>query len=369
MKHLNMRAIGGMWGAAGLCAAAMGQTSLITPLGAVAGDGTFRYTPPAGTIVPAGVGALTAGAGGRFNYSFSPTTVAAPGNAGSVGDVAWQMGWFFRVQGENREFAFINAAVSTAAGITCTRSAVFGNNLGTQNNSTYVYDVERNVVGGYKFQSVQRFEIFTTPIGPAARITNTVTNTGPVGITLNLFWAADLDCLPNFGDDRFELRPTGIRFSTNGVANPGVFAARGNSSRFAVRAGAVPGFNTLIMDTMTNNIAENLLNNAPPAATVDNLDYGLQWTITLAPGQSFEAATALQHQRIKPCGLSDIAGPGGVPLPDGEVTADDVIVFINWFTANDPRADVAGPGGVPAADGEFTADDVILFISRFTSGC
>jgi len=69
------------------------------------------------------------------------------------------------------------------------------------------------------------------------------------------------------------------------------------------------------------------------------------------------------------CGASDIAGPGPVAGADGELTADDVILFVSWFTLSDVRADVASPGPAAGADGEFTADDIILFINRFTTGC
>jgi hypothetical protein len=70
------------------------------------------------------------------------------------------------------------------------------------------------------------------------------------------------------------------------------------------------------------------------------------------------------------CGPSDIAGAGPVPGADGELTADDVILFIAAFTAqNLTVADIAGAGPVPGADGELTADDIILFIARFTAGC
>jgi hypothetical protein len=71
----------------------------------------------------------------------------------------------------------------------------------------------------------------------------------------------------------------------------------------------------------------------------------------------------------RPCTTSDIAGPGPTPGADGELTADDIIQFVGWFTTSDARADIAGPGGEPLSDGEFTADDIILFINRFTTGC
>jgi hypothetical protein len=69
------------------------------------------------------------------------------------------------------------------------------------------------------------------------------------------------------------------------------------------------------------------------------------------------------------CGPSDVAGAGQQVGPDGEVTADDVIVFINWFVTGDARADVGRAGQVAGADGELTADDVIVFINRFIAGC
>ncbi len=69
------------------------------------------------------------------------------------------------------------------------------------------------------------------------------------------------------------------------------------------------------------------------------------------------------------CGASDVAGPGQVVGADGTLTADDIIVFIGWFFANDARADVAGSGQTIGADGSFTADDIIIFINRFFAGC
>jgi hypothetical protein len=80
-------------------------------------------------------------------------------------------------------------------------------------------------------------------------------------------------------------------------------------------------------------------------------------------------ATARTLPLVTPCGQADIAGPGPSVGFDGELTADDIILFINWFTSGDSRADVAGPGPSVGSDGEFTADDIILFINWFTFGC
>jgi glycerophosphoryl diester phosphodiesterase len=78
---------------------------------------------------------------------------------------------------------------------------------------------------------------------------------------------------------------------------------------------------------------------------------------------------ALQESLMLPRCQADVAGPGLTLVPDGELTADDVIVFINWFSTGNLRADIAGPGVQPGFDEEYTADDVILFINRFTAGC
>jgi len=69
------------------------------------------------------------------------------------------------------------------------------------------------------------------------------------------------------------------------------------------------------------------------------------------------------------CGRSDIAGPGLSVGFDGETTADDIILFVSWFTSGDLRADFSRPGLIPEPDGELTADDVITFIGFFTISC
>ena len=69
------------------------------------------------------------------------------------------------------------------------------------------------------------------------------------------------------------------------------------------------------------------------------------------------------------CGPSDVAGPGQSLGSDNALTADDIIVYLNWFFASDVRADVAGPGQSTVPDGQFTADDIIVFLNRFFAGC
>jgi len=56
-------------------------------------------------------------------------------------------------------------------------------------------------------------------------------------------------------------------------------------------------------------------------------------------------------------------------VPDGALTADDIIVFLNRFFASISSSDVAGAGQSTFADGEFTADDIIVFLNAFFAGC
>ncbi|MFN7786582.1 MAG: GC-type dockerin domain-anchored protein, partial [bacterium] len=68
---------------------------------------------------------------------------------------------------------------------------------------------------------------------------------------------------------------------------------------------------------------------------------------------------------------SNVSGPGQNTLAiDDELTADDIIVFLNRFFANDLASNVSGPGqNTSQLDNELTADDIIVFLNRFFAGC
>ena len=50
------------------------------------------------------------------------------------------------------------------------------------------------------------------------------------------------------------------------------------------------------------------------------------------------------------------------PHPDGELTFDDIALFVGFYNAADSRADFN-------SDGEWTFDDVTLFVGAFNAGC
>ena len=70
------------------------------------------------------------------------------------------------------------------------------------------------------------------------------------------------------------------------------------------------------------------------------------------------------------CNDADVAGLGGSTTPDGQLTADDVIAFLDaFFVGTLSVADIASLGGGDAPDGQLTADDVIGFLGAFFAGC
>ena len=68
---------------------------------------------------------------------------------------------------------------------------------------------------------------------------------------------------------------------------------------------------------------------------------------------------------------SNVSGPGqNTAAIDEELTADDIIVFLNRFFAGDLLSNVSGPGqNTTQLDSELTADDIIVFLNRFFAGC
>ena len=67
---------------------------------------------------------------------------------------------------------------------------------------------------------------------------------------------------------------------------------------------------------------------------------------------------------------ADVAGLGGSPGCDGQLTTDDLIFYLEQFFANNAAvADLVGLGGAGGPDGLITADDLVAFLSAFFVGC
>ena len=70
------------------------------------------------------------------------------------------------------------------------------------------------------------------------------------------------------------------------------------------------------------------------------------------------------------CNAADVAVLGGSAGFDGQLTADDVVLYLASFFANDLTiADLVGLGGNPPPDGQLTPDDLVYFLDQFFSPC
>lgn len=71
-----------------------------------------------------------------------------------------------------------------------------------------------------------------------------------------------------------------------------------------------------------------------------------------------------------PADLDDDGNFDNGALPDGAVTIEDFIFFLNAFEAGSTSADIDGDGiDPPNPDGGVTIDDLIFFLLRFENGC
>nr|MCU0689437.1 hypothetical protein [Phycisphaerales bacterium] len=81
------------------------------------------------------------------------------------------------------------------------------------------------------------------------------------------------------------------------------------------------------------------------------------------------AAGSVAVVRVDAFSPADVAGANQSVGSDGQLTADDIIVFLNWYFSTDARADVAGANQSPGPDTQFTADDIIVFLGAYFAGC
>jgi hypothetical protein len=363
MISTTRQALAALVAVAGSVAIAAAQTFTITPSGGgLANPGpVFRHTPIAGVAAPTFAG-LTSATAAHSTYSFSQTGIGQ-------NDAYWRGGWFFRVAGDSREFAFINAASSTSGTLIINRTGGANNNLGTSALATIDYSVNRGAT--WSFTSSQSWLISNPAQGPLVLVRNAITNTGDNPLTINLFWVADLDVPTLSGDDIIIARPgnTGLEMRNLSGALPILFMPRGNANAYIGRGGVGFPFGTTALDDMVDAISTNFNNTVPPANAGFDRTYGYQWTVTIPPAGGFLAETGIQIIPLPPCGLSDIAGPNQTIGFDGVLTADDIIVFLSWYFGSVPAADVAGANQSTTPDGQFTADDIIVFLSRYFAGC
>ncbi|MGH7131561.1 MAG: GC-type dockerin domain-anchored protein [Phycisphaerales bacterium] len=70
------------------------------------------------------------------------------------------------------------------------------------------------------------------------------------------------------------------------------------------------------------------------------------------------------------CNAADVAGLGGSPGFDGQLTPDDIVLYLAAFFSNNLAiADLVSLGGNPPSDGQITPDDLVYFLDQFFSPC
>jgi hypothetical protein len=118
-----------------------------------------------------------------------------------------------------------------------------------------------------------------------------------------------------------------------------------------------------------------VVNGVPVAPTSVNASIGAV-TVEGALAVGTGATTTIEVFGRSLADVTDIGDTGAGP--DGQLTVDDIIAFVNTFSdgINCPgsapcnRADVTGIGGLPSGpDGQLTVDDIIEFVNAFSDGC
>jgi hypothetical protein len=66
---------------------------------------------------------------------------------------------------------------------------------------------------------------------------------------------------------------------------------------------------------------------------------------------------------------ADIVSIGGLPPPDGLLTADDFIAFFGAYFGGEELADIASIGMTAPPDGLLTSDDFLAFLGWYFAGC
>ena len=220
------------------------------------------------------------------------------------------------------------------------------------------------------------------PLGTGDITITTVGTTGPVQTDTDLWlYDANFDPIALAGND------------DNSVLSGGSGAGRGSR---LVRS-LVPGTYYLALTEV--NLASNqvaagddrfktgaILDFPGVVSTSSTSAAGLNVSFTIADsrGTPIRSVTAsqngpydirffsfvVQNPAALRCNAADVAQLGGSPGPDGQNTADDIIVFLDaFFAGNAAIADIAILGGAPGSDGLLTADDIIFFLGQFFSPC
>ncbi len=270
------------------------------------------------------------------------------------------------------DFLMLNAALRNGTGLDYIGSLTTPWNLNTFADPNHSYRS-----WGVDGQSVNAPMRITDnlAVGPtiALALANSAPNGGHLPVFLDLRVPAKIG-LSTLDIDFGSVPINSVQARTFTVSNTGdvaLWTASGIASLTYTMPTAAAPFSITPSGTLSDaagggvNTHTVSLNTSAPGAVVR--------TITI-PNGSVDTPSVVVTLRgtvvgVAACGPSDVAGPGQSVGSDGSLTADDIIVFLNWFFAGNTRADVAGPGQSTTPDTHFTADDIIVFLNRFFAGC
>jgi hypothetical protein len=67
--------------------------------------------------------------------------------------------------------------------------------------------------------------------------------------------------------------------------------------------------------------------------------------------------------------IADFDDGSGTGTPDGGVTLDDLLYYLDLYSAGDAWADVDDGSGTGTTDGGVTLDDLLFFLAHYDTGC
>jgi hypothetical protein len=67
--------------------------------------------------------------------------------------------------------------------------------------------------------------------------------------------------------------------------------------------------------------------------------------------------------------VADFTDAGGSGVPDGGVTIEDLLFYLDIFSQGVVRADVDNGTGTGTTDGGVSIEDLLYFLQRFADGC
>ncbi|MGH7132144.1 MAG: GC-type dockerin domain-anchored protein, partial [Phycisphaerales bacterium] len=127
----------------------------------------------------------------------------------------------------------------------------------------------------------------------------------------------------------------------------------------------------VISGATTTTLTITGVRNSNGSVGVGSTPGGYDVVITRASCPTLTSATrSLTVSPVCKCNPADIAQLGGTLGADGQLTVDDLVVYLsNFFANNIAVADLTNLGGGGGPDGAITVDDLTYFLQQFFSPC